>query len=1219
MRQLFLATLFVCFIFFTEPRAQTVNSANLLKELLNLPAPPPDELLSDDVKSPVVVRDPEFYDVNRVPPDDAPIEDLLAYWGRQNQNPANTLSRYNLKPSEKTVERILEFCEDNPGLLYSFLNIFPGNPKTAESIKRSYEQSLQDEELTYISQQLRQWLTYNSNFYVDELLKKAERVRDNENYIVNQRELLALARVDWEKAAPILERLVNDSSQPVSATLARWAFYAHAIETDNDADINKYRRQLQDTVENRNLLPGNRDLAMDALVTQPNWEGRDDWYISLFSDETLYKLDRFTGLATILRFTPPEKMVPAMVKLVESKNPAVRKAAIKNLTNYLYEANIDAVRALLPWLTNPNWAGDVEGRSSLIAALARVDLPESVPGLITILTNEPENRMAAAQSLTRYKDARAVPALKLALANETSIYSRNVFINAISECGGYSDDEKLFALETYATAISTPEGLEKLNKDLGYYEQDSEPKRNVPLTVSIGKFVAEQNEPSDGLAMRAIERLKFLRKSKPAVANALAEIMRSWKGRIIYLERLRQIRDGEADLETILTALARRKEIRELNPNDVFALRNASGIGRGIGVCLAEESAEFLNILGQKDALALTAMLGCARLLRVKLPVTEIGTFLKNANKTLAIAAERYLETEDSVEARSLVLAEHQGEAVILGARQAFIPDVKNVYYSESLRELFESVVGRGFFPGKYSNLDKIEETLRNEMKANADLLVVYALLPNKPTEQQVVRVFKDKITFTNYEDTARYREKTLSAKEYEDFYRLLIDEKVDSTMPLGGACYDCVANEFVMFGRGGGRRVFFVEGSFERSPIIKIIEQFETFNQGNLKLHYLLADKIKGLEVLLADDKFEARSVWKNGNDLRVLVEDTEKKEELENELLEQFKIENSVEIDPDITAAYYAELQKRRESQEKRREEIKYAHFFWRGVDSGKLGEILPQPLEMPFLYDENQVPEAVRINPNPRAWQVRAGNYEIRTVYSEESGLYKISRLQEPVKLKDGNYDSPIVTADGNWVIASKRGEEWQDPKSLVRINIQTGKEFPVNLPPADIFAPIAFIASQNKVLIYRARGKKFYYEGRYERESQADDDEEETKPIQPDKNDKNPSPLTPEYYLLDAATGTTQAVKGEFRPLEQQTYRPLQMTTAPNEYWAAIYDKKLKETSIGRYNTKTFTFVSVTKLPDIKLDSMDIWVDEKEAKVYFVYETHLLAVPLQNPQK
>jgi hypothetical protein len=68
-------------------------------------------------------------------------------------------------------------------------------------------------------------VTYNSSYFSDDLLKAAQTVRDAEEYVTNQNELLALARVDWEKALPILERLYNDRNQPVSQTLARWAFY----------------------------------------------------------------------------------------------------------------------------------------------------------------------------------------------------------------------------------------------------------------------------------------------------------------------------------------------------------------------------------------------------------------------------------------------------------------------------------------------------------------------------------------------------------------------------------------------------------------------------------------------------------------------------------------------------------------------------------------------------------------------------------------------------------------------------------------------------------------------------------------------------------------------------------------------------------------------------------------------------------------------------------
>jgi hypothetical protein len=957
---------------------------------------------------------------------------------------------------------------------------------------------------------------------------------------------------------------------------------------------------------------------MDALVVEKEWDGREDWYLSLLSDETLYKLESYTGLTTILRFTPPEKMIPAMARLVDSKNPAARKAAIRNLVSYVKEDRPEAIRALLPWLSNPNWINDIpDGRASLIGALGRVDLPETVPALITILMNEEEFRQTAAEALAKYKDPRAVPALKIALAAEKVTYRRNIYIKAIDECGGFSDDEKMAALELYAAAVSTPEAALKLSTDL-YRQYDENTPNPTPVIVNIGNYFADRTEPGDGLVVRAIERLKTLRKTKPAVAAALSQIMQKWRGRIIFIEKLRQIRAGEADLYTILMAIAQRKEIREKNESDVYAMRAGSGVGRGIAACLLEDNADYQSVLRQTDADAQIAVLGCARLLRAKLPVAEVGAFLKNTNKNLALAAERYLETEDSVEARTLVLGEHPGEAVILGARQAFIPDPKNIVVNEPLHQIIQTVTGRGFYGGNHPAMDKHETVLRDEIKSNPDLLAIYGILPNKPAGQMVIRVFKDRIVFTNYEDAARYREKTLTAKEYEDFYRLVLEEKVDAAVPYFGFCDECEATEFVMFGKNGGRRVFFVNAMAERSPVKKIFERFIAFNDGNLKLRYRLADKIKGLELLLADEKYKATAVWKNGNDLRVLVEDKDKEAEIQKNLAAEFQTETTVETDED--EVNYEEIEKRNEAQEKRREEMKYAHFSWRSVENGTLGGILPQPPEMPYLFDETQFPETAGIDAQPRAWKVRAGNYEIRTSdsYTDDGGLFKASRSQPPVKFKDGNYDAPVVSGDGNWVVVSKVSATWGEPRSLVRVNLQTGKEFPVNLPPADIFKSIAFIAAQNKVLIYRAKSDNYY---NYRRNPNADEDEEnEVKPsIAVNRDDKNPSPQTPEYYLLDAATGATQPAKGEFRPLEDATYRPLQAASAPDEFWAALYDKKAKETAVGRYNTKTFTFQPVATLPQIKLDSMNIWVDEKESKIYFVYEGHLLSAPLQNQPK
>ena len=1217
MRHITLTQLFVCLILFAvAASAQNADSSNLLKQLLDLPAPAATNELQKTVKA--ADRKPDFFNKNKIPPDDAPIEDLVAYWSHQSSSYQRL--RYSVKPSEKTLARLLEFCAENPDRIVQFLSIFPAKPEVVEIVKRHYDSFGEKDAEDYRANRIKSWLFYNSNLYIDELVKKAEKVGDKDNYVTNQEDLLALAQVDWERAARILERLVAaDKTQPVSAVLARWAYYVHAIEAGDEPDVSKYRRQLQDVVEDRSALPGARDLALDALSTGQAWDGRDDWYLTLLADETLHELkvneQTMTGLTTLLLASPPDKYIQMMASLVEHKNPTIRRAAIENLLVYVNgEPSVEAVRALLPWLTNPNWVpDDPNGRAQVINAVSKVDLPETVPALINILNSEKKYLNHIAEALARYKDPRAVPALQAALADVRVMYHRNVLIAALDACGGIGDDEKMAAIEAYAEVFSTPETAKSFADSL-YQQYDENNPNPISVAVNIGSYVARQPNPGDGVVTRAIEREKKLRRTKPAVAAALSLFMQSWQGRVIFNERLRRVREGEADLNTILITLAQREEIRRKNETDVFEMRAAGGgVARGIAPCLLEDGADIESLLRQTDADALIAALGCGRLLRIKLPVAEVGALLKNPNKTVALAAERYLEAEDSPQARTLILAQHSGEAVILGARQLFLTDPKNYVFNDVLRELLDSVSPRGYLNPSHPAMDKSEAALREEIKANPDLLAIYGILPNDDAGQQIIRVFKDKVVFTFYEDVARYRERALTAGEYEDFYRLVLDEKIDTTVPYSGYCGDCQPKEFVMFGKNGGRRVFFTVDSNEQSPMSKIVKRFESFNAGELKLQYRLADKIKGLEVLLADEKLTAKAVWKNGGDLRVLVEDLDKQAEIQKNLKAEFEAENKASVDDEEdenSAIKY-------EAQRKRLEESQYAHYFWRSIENGRLGGISTQPLEIPYLYDETQLPTTRGIEPAPRAWKVRAGNYEIRTSddSADENGLLKTSRSQPPQMIKKGSYESPIVTGDGKWVIATK-AESWSEPRNAVRINIQTGREFKINLPPADVFKPIAFIASQNKVLLYRAKGRNFYNSRANQDVDEEDEATAEVKPsVATTKDDKNPSPQTPEYYLLDAATGATQPVKGEFRPLEQTDYRPLQPTAAsPDEFWAAIYDKKAKETAIGRYNTKTFTFQTIAKLPQIMLDSMSIWVDEKEAKVYFVYEGHVLSAPM-----
>jgi hypothetical protein len=212
----------------------------------------------------------------------------------------------------------------------------------------------------------------------------------------------------------------------------------------------------------------------------------------------------------------------------------------------------------------------------------------------------------------------------------------------------------------------------------------------------------------------------------------------------------------------------------------------------------------------------------------------------------------------------------------------------------------------------------------------------------------------------------------------------------------------------------------------------------------------------------------------------------------------------------------------------------------------------------------------------------WKARASNVELRT---DEEGLYKISRGQIS-QIKNGLYTNPLVTPDSQWAVATKYFDEGY---RIVRINLTTGKEFKVKLDSHTSYEAVAFVASINKVLIFAHS---------YEDEHGL----EET----PDKNGT--------YFLLDARTGIVQPVKDEIRPLAQQTFRPLQPTAVADEFWAAIPDAGKNETQVGIYNTKTFAFAPLLKVPQIEFDSMNLWADEKENKIYVVYQGHLLGLSL-----
>jgi hypothetical protein len=230
---------------------------------------------------------------------------------------------------------------------------------------------------------------------------------------------------------------------------------------------------------------------------------------------------------------------------------------------------------VLRWLSDPDWL-EINGtrRTWFMQKMDELELPESVPGLIWIIEHEENNRGWAARTLAHYKDPRAIPALKKALAQESDYHIQHI-IQCLLASGGLSDDEQLAALEAYANMISAPEGRAEVRR----YRRSGDAPLNTQ--VAIGQYIARQNEVSEGLASRALARAESLQSKAPAVARELLALAQGWQSRMVESDMLRRIGAGLADAETIVRALERRKRLRESVRRELLDLAGSGGAAPG--------------------------------------------------------------------------------------------------------------------------------------------------------------------------------------------------------------------------------------------------------------------------------------------------------------------------------------------------------------------------------------------------------------------------------------------------------------------------------------------------------------------------------------------------------------------------------------------------------------------------------------------------------------
>jgi hypothetical protein len=300
------------------------------------------------------------------------------------------------------------------------------------------------------------------------------------------------------------------------------------------------------------------------------------------------------------------------------------------------------------------------------------------------------------------------------------------------------------------------------------------------------------------------------------------------------------------------------------------------------------------------------------------------------------------------------------------------------------------------------------------------------------------------------------------------------------------------------------------------------------------LVTHYAVMDAIPGTEILFEAGRMRAGGVWADNGEVRVLPAG------------ERMRSGAGV--------------------------------FEWWALRDGKLAQPAAAPAGWPAAGEADEVPEdgyLVYWHLNPPRWKVTSVDSVIRALQDRNDdakvgfGLFRCRAGNKPVPICAGEFAHPVVSADGNWAVATRSDRGWANPYSLVRVDLRTGEVIPLALPK-----------SQGEA-ITRIGGKVL-------------------------------AVWAGEYRLIDPATGAMEVVAGEFGPLLEESSRPLQAAAKGGEVWATL--RRDRTTVVGRYDPRTFSFAAVGEFPDFVFSSPEMWVDEAAGKVLVVVNGDVLRLPL-----
>lgn len=1110
-------------------------------------------------------------DQDKPPADDAPIEKLVAYWSTRGYSDFEEVAP---KPSDKVRERLLEAFENRPWLPPGLTGLFP---ETSDVYDRLYKLLNEDtNEQANWKNIIRLKLKHESSYFRDELLSEVGNFgKFNYSDISSLR---ALVKLDWEAAKPFVEQMAGNSLPHVAAE-AQVLLYEQASRTNDSSQIEALRAQLKVMVANRMTPVPARQAALDSLM-KSEWSGQEEWYASLFADTSLsgvrleekkvndkQRTDLKGGSNRVFRpQMMDEEAVQNSLWTPLLTNSAKLVPVVLNLVGNGDRAiHLAAVSCLTQFLAGR--AGAKEQRTRVALAL--------LPWLSQPDWGGTTDRWSFIESMANLDVPESVPGLIWVLDNDEMPENRATAASVLVK-------------------YKNPQAIPSLRRALG---RDGEETLRQIIIVAL----AELGGFTDGEAANAIEAYarRFLTEDGEREINDALDGTSEKQlplqisiGLVYAQSESVKISDG---LAAVLFNRAKvlRKTQPELARKILSIAQQSNGIVADLNLvdCIAEG---WVDLEAVKSALETRAQLrkntgdkleelfkqggyqtGLAAVILADEDRFRSVLAGRDANAQLALlAAARYLREKLTVElVGKLIVA----NASLTAAAESYL----EVEDSAEARKLIwarhpgeAKILGQQFSmiegpPGRSMPLTGWEEKMRNEVRrpnGQDGPEEIYAIVPGFNPEVYnsiIVRVGKGQAEVRLQQAEGRRLTRMLTSDELQELKEFTSREEVENLKPesrFESQVYHGPAMQFeyLRLNKDGGRRI--MVAAPRRAP------------KNDATLH----EQLSGLFYRLSrSGEFKLRySLEDKIPGVEVLVAEDKRQVFSICQEAGQLRVMVSVENpNPNIAPE---------------------KSFEWRSLVGGQLGAPVDEPANCQsgnLLWSQTEWMRDLRMKAgamfDPRA---RLGNVWFAQASMEnDPGIWKFEEGKSPAKIVAGIFGNLIPTPDGKWLIAKKTIQTNDNYENrLVRIHLPTGREYPVGVTGSPDLIPLSFITAHNKLLLSQ---QQFQY---------------------------RPESSVGNFFLLDAETGQTQPVKGEFRPLINAYARPLQPTDKlaekPNEFWAALYDAKKKVTVVGRYDTRTFGFAPVVELPEIRLNSADTWADAAAGKLYFVYLGHLLRVPL-----